>query len=561
MKKSLLISSATRKNWIRLNIIDQDSDKKLKSRANKTKSEKRIIPGEYFSNRETIQILDYILSLDFPLESIIYSLALNLLIKNSMITCQNGKTFTDNKYVQEILDDFSNQDVIGELLSVILPSDEIDYLGFIYQCLSTEGDKNIKGSYYTPINVIEKCLQDVGENSTFLDPCCGGGSFLICASKYIKDPKNIYGYDIDKIACFIAKINLLICYKDKVFRPNIYNKNFLECEIDKKFDIIATNPPWGAKISKSSKKYFSEILSNESFSLFIVKSSSCANENAKIRFVLPESILNVKTHQDVRQFILNNFHIKKIENLGAIFSGVMSNVVLISLDKDLNNTQVKIIDKNFQSHLSQKFYDKNINNNFSILSSADVEIINKIYSHKYKTLDKASIWALGIVTGDNSKWITNNKEFGEKIYSGKNIQKGFISESDKYIDYKRENFQQVAAESIYRAGEKLVYKFISKRLVFAYDDNQRLFLNSANVLIPKLDGYSIKQVMAFLNSTLFQYIYQKTMGELKVLKGNLMQLPFPDMNFDKKEEINDEEIFKLFKLSSSEISYIKQEVK
>ena len=234
---------------------------------------------------------------------------------------------------------------------------------------------------------------------------------------------------------------------------------------------------------------------------------------------------------------------------------------LYSLDKDLNNTQVKIIDKNFQSHLSQKFYDKNINNNFSILSSADVEIINKIYSHKYKTLDKASIWALGIVTGDNSKWITNNKEFGEKIYSGKNIQKGFISESDKYIDYKRENFQQVAAESIYRAGEKLVYKFISKRLVFAYDDNQRLFLNSANVLIPKLDGYSIKQVMAFLNSTLFQYIYQKTMGELKVLKGNLMQLPFPDMNFDKKEEINDEEIFKLFKLSSSEISYIKQEVK
>lgn len=110
--------------------------------------------------------------------------------------------------------------------------------------------------------------------------------------------------------------------------------------------------------------------------------------------------------------------------------------------------------------------------------------------------------------------------------------KNKISDSENYINYTRENFQQVAPENIYRAKEKLVYKFISKKLIFAYDNKQRLFLNSANILIPKLENYTIKNVMTFLNSTLFQYIYTKKFNELKVLKGNLTELPFPV--FDKK---------------------------
>lgn len=88
-------------------------------------------------------------------------------------------------------------------------------------------------------------------------------------------------------------------------------------------------------------------------------------------------------------------------------------------------------------------------------------------------------------------------------------------------------FQQVAPDLVYRAKEKLVYKFVSKNLVFAYDNQQRLFLNSANILIPKVQNHSIKTVLAFLNSKLFQYVYHTKFNELKVLKSNLLQLPFP----------------------------------
>ena len=183
-----------------------------------------------------------------------------------------------------------------------------------------------------------------------------------------------------------------------------------------------------------------------------------------------------------------------------------------------------------------------------------MQILEKIYSTPHQTL-KNSIWGLGIVTGNNSKFITFDSAGAEKIYSGKNIAKGEILESEKYIIYDRESFQQTASEEIYRAKEKLVYKFISKKLVFAYDNKQRLFLNSANILIPDLEDYSIKQVMDCLNSKLFQYIYQKKFNELKVLKGNLLQLPVPYFRGE-NSQITDDLLYKYFNLSSLEVVHI-----
>ena len=93
--------------------------------------------------------------------------------------------------------------------------------------------------------------------------------------------------------------------------------------------------------------------------------------------------------------------------------------------------------------------------------------------------------------------------------------------------------------------------------VFAYDNKQRLFLNSANILIPKLEGYTIKEVMAFLNSELFEYIYLKKFNEIKILKGNLMELPFPDKP---GHILTNENIFEIFNLTPDEINHIKSEL-
>lgn len=552
MNKEVLVSKATKKNWKRLNVDSTELQKRLSKRANKRFSKKTFIPIEYFSNSKNLEILEEILNYSKDIKTTIYSLGVNLL-------CANNLLDSDNPYISEILNGFHKGEPDEKLLKIKLPQEEKDFLGIVYQSLLSEGTKNQKGSYYTPQKIIDEIDFAPVQDVKFLDPCCGTGSFLLFAADKIKNPQNIFGCDLDKTACFIAKINLIIKYKDIKFRPNIFNCDFLLADnIKDRFDIIGTNPPWGAITNAKYKLKFPQIKSGETYSYFLYKAEKYLKNNGEMFFVLPESILNVKVHKDIREFILNTFQITRINIAGRAFSNVLSNTITIQLTKRKNkSSNIAIKKENKNLNINQNFYLNNINCNFSVLDNKDAEILEKIYSIPHKKLDENSIWAIGIVTGNNTKYISENSLDGEEIYSGKNITREGISDTNKYINYQRKNFQQTAPDKIYRAKEKLVYKFISKRPVFAYDDKQRLFLNSANILIPKLEGYTIKEVMAFLNSELFEYIYLKKFNEIKILKGNLMELPFPDKP---GHILTNENIFEIFNLTPDEINHIKSEL-
>ena len=246
--------------------------------------------------------------------------------------------------------------------------------------------------------------------------------------------------------------------------------------------------------------------------------------------------MNVKVHQDIRKFILENYSINSIENLNKIFSGVLSNIILLKLGFS-NSGLINLIDKSNTFKIEQKYYLSNINNNFSFINPKDIKLLDKLYSKEYETL-LFSDWGLGIVTGNNKKYLSaQEQEQYEPIYTGKEISKYFLLKEKNYIKYDRKNYQQVAKDELYRASEKLLYKFISKKLVFSYDNRKSLVLNSANILIPKLKTHSIKTALAYLNSNVFQYIYSKKFNELKVLKNNLCALPFPLIAQNEKEEL------------------------
>lgn len=530
----LVISEATKRNWKRLNVTEDEIAKKLSHRANKLKSIKKIIPREYFKDKKNIKKIIPILEMDIGIEQIIYNLALNILGGNGLIRVDDSVS-SDNKNIMKFLNNFGNYELNDYLINYDLPPEK-DILGIIYQSLMSEGNKNKKGSYYTPDKIVSNYLPLVKSDTKLLDPCCGTGSFLLTLGDRIENPENIYGFDSDKVACFIAGVNLLVKYKDKEFYPKVFNCDFLRYETDEKFDIIATNPPWGGVNIPDYSKLYPEVKSGENFSYFIVKSERLLNEDGKCCFVLPVSITNVKTHRDIRRFILDNFRIENITHYGKVFTGVLSDVVSITLSK--RNIPDNVVDIFTRQKLSipQTAFCNNENYNFTLMGDDDIELLDRIYSVPHTTL-KDSVWALGIVTGNNEKHISLIPEGREKIFTGKNISPYLISETDKYINYDRTKFQQVAPDEIYRTKEKLVYKFISKSPVFAYDDKQRLFLNSANILIPKVETHSVKTVLAFLNSTLFRYIYKTKFGEVKILKGNLLDLPFPYLDEKTKTEL------------------------
>ena len=137
-------------------------------------------------------------------------------------------------------------------------------------------------------------------------------------------------------------------------------------------------------------------------------------------------------------------------------------------------------------------------------------------------------FALGIVTGNNKKFLSAEKtEHSEMVLKGTDICKYHINPAKQYLRFELEQFQQVAPLEIYRAPEKLLYRFISNQLVVAYDDRQMLSLNSCNIVIPKIEGMQIKYILAILNSSVSQFVYQKEFHSIKVLRAHMEHIPIP----------------------------------
>lgn len=594
---------------VKSKILSGDLEK-LNKRANKAKADKTFMPDEYAQDKNGFlrlnSIVEFVKSNDVDLFSAILLIALNLLRKENILSEVNiddviqKKDFDiKNKQIKEEIKSWLleiDEKKLNNKLSFLLDCDipkQRDVIGFLYQSLLVEGQKSQSGSYYTPSNLVDEIIKEhVKKDSKALDPCCGTGQFLLAFSDIIENPSNIYGVDIDEIAVRIARLNILIKFKNKDFAPNIVCKNTL-FEVDnydlfslndeniRDFDVIATNPPWGAHFPKEDidklRKNYQAITSFESFSYFLKKSIDLLHKDGVISFILPESILNVKTHKDIREIILKNSQIKKIVYLDRVFKNVFTPVIRIDIQKSDENQGSIQIQKGAEKYkIEQTRWLKNQDYVFDIHSSSfDEKIIDKIYFVNHTTLENKADWALGIVTGNNKGFIDSELKDGfEPIFKGKDVNRFILSEPSNYIKFTPEKFQQVAPAEKYRAKEKLIYRFISKYLVFAYDNEQKLTLNSANIVIPKIDNYPIKVIAALFNSSLYQFIFQKKFSSIKVLRNHIEQMPLPlwdkktfseiirladqsIINKDSYEEL-DNYIMNKYPLSPQEINYIKE---
>lgn len=566
------ISAATARNWARLQ-TNASAEARLVSRANKQCSAKRIEPTEYLTHPENLAcvraIVDYADRRHLGIPEVLLSLGLSLLTRAGLQA---------KPHVAEVLREYRGIAVEPHLATVPLPTDEVDLLGLVYQCLLSEGHKNRTGSYYTPKIVVDRMLDGLSfeKGETLLDPCCGSGSFLLAAPA--PDPKQLFGTDIDPTAVMIAKVNLLLKYRDVAFVPQVRVADFCElCDADdtpdaddavdaadacdkepfpvrpvlpvrsiqgRHFDYVVTNPPWGAKSEKSTKRAknsktaATRATSEDSFARIFRAAFSVLTEDGAVRFLFPEAILNVKSHKAVRDFALEK-GLSAVTLYDALFSGVTTRYVDLvcrpgrrtdafvvrAAGKDADELGAReelIVPK------SAVFETRNHVINF--WTDDDLAIVRRVKALGAYDLTE-STWGLGVVTGDNKGKLFPEPSFGtEPIHTGKDIEPYRLRPARHHIVFDRQRLQQAAPDAVYRAPEKLVYKFISKRLVFAYDDEGSLCLNSANILIPSVPSMGIKTVMAFLNSSVFQFLHAKLFGEVKVLKGNLTELPFPHVS-------------------------------
>ena len=568
--QKLQVSEATVQNWLKAKLLKtlrpEELDRlkkklaegtinKLNKRANKRLAHQSVhfhpelLSDKYFPEKKIK--LDALIIENFnDKHTLLFATYLNLLEKNDLAgpvilneISEWGISLADKK-LMSLKKKLKQIDIVLDASA----------LAYIYQSASSTGDKNVKGAYYTPQSIIRSELKELLKvNSTYCDPCCGGGAFLAEAYKQhlelkSNDPhKLVYGFDLDKTAVLISRANLTLLSKGKLdVLKQVRCLNAITTDLNYKFDVIATNPPWGAQISaddlKILTKKFETIKSQESFSYFLVQSLKFLKPQAALSFILPESILNIKTHQDIRQLLLKNYQILSIQEVSEKFSGVMTKVIALRVANVVPTKKhlVHLISKENNSYQSQESYLKNSLAEISLSSNAkSTKLLSSIeLNSKYRLKDNA-VWGLGIVTGNNEKYLkTKSNSKTQPVVKGVDIRRFQFEKSQTHLLFEPDKFQQMIAVEKFKVPAKLVYRFICKELVFAIDRKQQLTLNSANFVVPRLETHSIEVLCGLFNSMLAQYYFQKKYNTFKVLRYHIEGFPIAVFNQKQATEID-----------------------
>lgn len=429
-----------------------------------------------------------------------------------------------------------------------------DILGLLFISTKNLGTRKATGSYYTPTKVVKRlCKKLFEKNDTvgklFLDPCCGTGNFLLQLPPEIPFD-NIHGNDTDLISVLITRINMAIKYgvKDKrKLCTQITNEDYLDHSFTGKYDFIIGNPPWGYEYTDEEKnrlrnRYSSVVGANiESYDIFIEQALKDLNDNGVLSYVLPEAVLNVKMHMPIRKLLAQQCHFQYLDFLGNAFDKVQCPCIILQLQytgKPLSSIGMEICDAdrsfviNTKRQISPEYFS-------FLITDEEYSILNKIGDPEGKCfLAGNAIFALGIVTGNNKEYISTEKnECNEMVLKGSDLCKYRFNPTTNYIVFKPESFQQIAPTEYYRAPEKLLYRFICSQLVFAYDNQQTLSLNSCNLVIPQIEGLSVKYILAILNSRTAQYYFKKTFHSVKVLRSHIEQIPIPNVDKERQEAL------------------------
>ena len=154
------------------------------------------------------------------------------------------------------------------------------------------------------------------------------------------------------------------------------------------------------------------------------------------------------------------------------------------------------------------------------------------------TLNGKASFALGIVTGNNEKHLQKQKmDRCEPILRGTDIERFRIKEPASYICFSPEKYQQIAPIELYRAKEKLLYRFVGERPVFAYDNKQRLTLNSCNIVIPSVEGMDMRYIMAVFNSRVIGFWHRRCNHSMKLLRTHIEGFPIPVASSGQLQEV------------------------
>lgn len=469
-----------------------------------------------------------------------------------------------NSRANKLSKDRHDHEIISKEINLLVQKFRGETIGIEYENSLSDSYRNKEGIYYTPSWIVKDMFKSLKINNdfTFLDPCCGSGNFLIQAIKSGVLPENVYGFDVDENAVFIAKerIKKEFGFESSSIRVGDFlHDAFKFNQENSSFNLILTNPPWGKKIDKTERGRFASIYdcgnSLDTTALFMAASLTLLKKGGILGFLVQEAFFNITTFEGIRKRVIAK-QILRFVDYGKAFKGLMTKAQAIIIENTEPND-----DRGIECSLNKSTFNRSLysfKNNPKVIfnfwtNNEEAQVIDRLYSVNHVTLKGKANWALGLVTGNNARYCSNTKrEEYIPIYKGSDITKAGLKEPNTFILNDFSNFQQVAPFEMYQAREKLIYKFISSDLCFYYDTEQRYILNSANLLIPRKIGITGEQLTALLNSEILNWLYKKLFSTHKVLRGDLELLPIHSHYFTNHQVFSESEYLNYLQLTKTD---------
>ena len=309
--------------------------------------------------------------------------------------------------------------IAGELAKYSFLDASIDVKGLAYETIVSNTLKQEAGQFFTPRNIIKAMVEMMNptENTRVLDPACGSGGFLVMVLDHVRKQiaeklypeindevllaakyntyevnekvreyaeNSIFGFDFDPDLKKAARMNMVmagdghanIFHVNSLAYPNwehpteiakienAINRSLKEMKDDEgmygnsargKFDIIFTNPPFGAKVKVDediAEKYELSKYSTAPEVLFIEACYNFLKEDGKMAIVLPDGILGNPNTLPVREWILDKFKI-----LASVDLAVEAFLPQVGVQASLLFLQKKSANERNIAHEGEEDYD------------------------------------------------------------------------------------------------------------------------------------------------------------------------------------------------------------
>jgi type I restriction-modification system DNA methylase subunit len=377
---------------------------------------------------------------------------------------------------------------------------------------------------------------------------------------------------------FYDNIQMQLLSEDEFYQINVFDwdKKFALILQEGGFDAIIGNPPWGAELQKMELDYHrhknQEIIVRmiDSFMFFVYQTSKILQKNGCFGQILPDVILYQIDNFKLREYILNNFRINRLLNMGDVFEKVVRPASILTFDKGkLKNNQILVQDlssfskaekmtKVFEIDEYENLLQDNINDIptslFITKNVSHYKILARILSSCQNRLkdymDQDGIQR-GVSPDLKEAFIVDSNQIREYrlesaylrkvLTGGKQVRRYHIDYPDLWLIYtnRNENFQNIPnicryidkfrseitcreviegkhplyalhrprEEKIFLKSRKLLGVITQDRIIVALDDSQ-FFATDGLYLLSLRENLNYYYFLGILNSKLFVFLYR-----------------------------------------------------